>query len=324
MAAPPQIWLGRWLEKGGDLDLQRHCRAALLWLNHASRGGGFRSPGVKVQLQCYGLYKLVPKRSASLPLGVHHSRLLLQDMAQAQQRNYTIPSGVNPLPAFMQARPSQSGAAPLSIPQGGSTTRLAWVFELERSALTALLLTERGDSRVLARELHRKIETLHDFQCEHLETAQDLEQRLSQARLECKQYMLQCGELQDAQGKLTLQLGDQCKDLEQRLSQACQDRQQYKLQYEELQDAHGKLTLQFEGQCKVTSQESCFALTSLLGQKGLSFNTRPVDTERIVDGFNASTITVCGYGCMPDTRFYPCACHTNHDATRVLAKNRAQ
>ncbi|KAL3162540.1 hypothetical protein ABBQ32_010194 [Trebouxia sp. C0010 RCD-2024] len=128
------------------------------------------------------------------------------------------------------------------------------VFELERSALTALLLTERGDSRVLARELHRKVEALDGFWCKHWQTVKDLEQRLSQARQERKQYMLQCGELQDAQQKLTLQLEDQCKDLEQRLSQALQERQQYKLQCEELQDAHGNLTLQFENQCKADKE----------------------------------------------------------------------
>ncbi|KAL3141076.1 hypothetical protein ABBQ38_003432 [Trebouxia sp. C0009 RCD-2024] len=156
------------------------------------------------------------------------------------------------------------------------------VFELERSALTALLLTERGDSRVLARELRRK----------------DLEQRLSQALQEHQQYKLQNQELQDAQGKLAMQLQDQCEadkeaqakalqrqqeladqlqflqdqnstlaqrlasleDLEQRLSKALQERQQYKLQNEELQDAQGKLAMQLQDQCEADKEAQAKAL----------------------------------------------------------------
>ncbi|KAL3141081.1 hypothetical protein ABBQ38_003437 [Trebouxia sp. C0009 RCD-2024] len=133
-------------------------------------------------------------------------------------------------------------------------------FELERSALTALLLTEREDTRVLTQEYHFKAEALDGLRRKHWQTIKDLEQRLSQACQERKQYMMQCEELQDAQGKLTLQLEDQCKDLEQRLSQALQERQQYKLQNEELQDAQGKLTLKFQEQCKDLEQRLSQAL----------------------------------------------------------------
>lgn len=45
-------------------------------------------------------------------------------------------------------------------------------FELERSALAALLLTEREDTRVLTREYHFKAETLRVFWCKHWQTAQ--------------------------------------------------------------------------------------------------------------------------------------------------------
>lgn len=85
-----QIWLGQRLEKFRVMDLWGHRRAALLWLNHASRAGvGDWSPGVKVQVRCCGQYSLVhtaqrclAPRGPSLPAppprhGPRHTRTVI-------------------------------------------------------------------------------------------------------------------------------------------------------------------------------------------------------------------------------------------------------
>ncbi|KAL3162537.1 hypothetical protein ABBQ32_010191 [Trebouxia sp. C0010 RCD-2024] len=106
-------------------------------------------------------------------------------------------------------------------------------FELERSALAALLLTEREDTRVLTREYHFKAETLRVFWCKHWQTAQ-----------ERKQYKLQCKELQDAQGKLTLRLADQCKADKEAQEKALQRQQQLAEQLQVLQNHNSTLAQQ--------------------------------------------------------------------------------